>query len=116
MAGRLILLLGGARGGKSRYAETWAQEHGRRVLFVATAQAFDDEMRQRIARHRADRPANWTTVEAPLDAAAAIRGALAGHDTVLIDCITLLTRPKASPAAMKATISRSSFTKNRRTI
>jgi adenosylcobinamide kinase/adenosylcobinamide-phosphate guanylyltransferase len=90
MAGRLILLLGGARSGKSRYAETWAQEHGRRVLFVATAQAFDDEMRHRIARHRADRPANWTTVEAPLDAAAAIRGALTEHDTVLIDCITLL--------------------------
>ena len=90
MAGRLILLLGGARSGKSRYAETWAHEHGRRVLFVATAQAFDDEMRQRIARHRSDRPAAWDTVEAPLHVGAAIRAALAGHDTVLVDCITLL--------------------------
>ena len=90
MAGRLILLLGGARSGKSRYAEAWAQAHGRRVLFVATAQAFDDEMRQRIARHRSDRPAAWDTVEAPLHVGAAIRAALAGHDTVLVDCITLL--------------------------
>ena len=90
MAGRLILLLGGARSGKSRYAETWAQAHGRCVLFVATAQAFDDEMRQRIARHRGDRPASWETVEAPLHVGAAIRAALAGHDTVLVDCITLL--------------------------
>lgn len=90
MAGRLILLLGGARSGKSRYAETWAQAHGGRVLYVATAQAFDDEMRSRIARHRSDRPAHWTTVEAPLQTAAAIRAALPGHDTVLLDCITLL--------------------------
>ena len=90
MAGRLILLLGGARSGKSRYAETWAQEHGRRVLFVATAQAFDDEMRQRIARHRADRPASWTTIEAPRQTGAAIRSALTNQDTVLVDCITLL--------------------------
>ncbi len=90
MAGRLILLLGGARSGKSRYAEAWAQAHGRRVLFVATAQVFDDEMRQRIARHRSDRPSAWDTVEAHLHVGAAIRAALAGHDTVLVDCITLL--------------------------
>lgn len=90
MAGRLILLLGGARSGKSRYAETWAREHGRAVLFVATAQAFDDEMRERIARHRQERPAGWTTVEAPQQVGAAIAAALGGHDTVLVDCITLL--------------------------
>ena len=90
MAGRLILLLGGARSGKSRYAETWAQGNGRCVLFVATAQVFDDEMRQRIARHRGDRPPAWDTVEAPLYVGATMRAALAGHDTVLVDCITLL--------------------------
>ena len=90
MAGHLIFLLGGARSGKSRYAEAWAQEHGRRVLYIATAQAFDDEMRQRIARHRADRPASWTTLEAPRQTGAAIRSALTNQDTVLVDCITLL--------------------------
>lgn len=90
--GKLILLLGGARSGKSHYAETWAQEHGGQVLFVATAQAFDDEMRERIARHRAERPSNWQTLEAPLATGKAVHEALqAGtFDVVLLDCITLL--------------------------
>lgn len=89
---RLILLLGGARSGKSTYAENWAQAHGERVLFVATAQAFDDEMRDRIARHQASRPANWDTLEAPLNTGAAITAACAAvaYDTVVVDCITLL--------------------------
>ncbi|MCY3979386.1 MAG: bifunctional adenosylcobinamide kinase/adenosylcobinamide-phosphate guanylyltransferase, partial [Chloroflexi bacterium] len=52
MAKRLIFLLGGARSGKSRYAESWARENGGRALFVATAQATDADMRQRIADHR----------------------------------------------------------------
>lgn len=89
----MILLLGGARSGKSRYAEEWARERGGRVLFVATAQAFDGEMRARIARHRADRPASWATLEAPLGVAAALRAAYPGglpFDTVLVDCLTLL--------------------------
>ncbi|WP_119070321.1 bifunctional adenosylcobinamide kinase/adenosylcobinamide-phosphate guanylyltransferase [Aggregatilinea lenta] len=90
MAHQLIFVLGGARSGKSTYAQTWAEEHGERVLFAATAQAFDDEMRVRIARHQAERPAGWTTVEAPLDVGDAIRAALDGHDTVVVDCLTLL--------------------------
>jgi adenosylcobinamide kinase/adenosylcobinamide-phosphate guanylyltransferase len=90
MGKRLVLLLGGARSGKSTYAESWARDHGARVLFVATAQAFDDEMRERIARHRADRPPTWTTLEAPLHAGDAIHAAVDAHDTVLIDCLTLL--------------------------
>jgi adenosylcobinamide kinase/adenosylcobinamide-phosphate guanylyltransferase len=88
---RLIFLLGGARSGKSTYAETWASEHGRRVLYVATAQAFDDEMRERIAHHRASRPPTWTTLEAPLRTGDTIRAALDGHDTVLLDCLTVLS-------------------------
>lgn len=91
MTRRLIFLLGGARSGKSTYAENWAREHGGRVLYVATAQAYDDEMRTRIAKHRADRPANWDTLEAPLKAGEAIQMAEDGHDTVLIDCLTMLT-------------------------
>jgi len=87
---RLIFLLGGARSGKSTYAENWAREHGKRVLFVATAQAYDDEMRERIASHRASRPAEWHTLEAPLNTGDAITDHGGEYDTVLIDCLTLL--------------------------
>jgi adenosylcobinamide kinase / adenosylcobinamide-phosphate guanylyltransferase len=90
MAQRLIFLLGGARSGKSHYAETWARENGKRILYVATAQALDDEMRERIDQHRFQRPAHWQTLEAPLNTGAAIRQSLNGHDTVVLDCITLL--------------------------
>ncbi len=92
-AGRLILLLGGARSGKSQFAEQWAAQHGQHVLFVATAQAFDDDMAERIARHRQARPSNWATLEAPLQAGPAITTALqqTPYDTVLIDCLTVLT-------------------------
>jgi len=90
--GRLTLLLGGARSGKSTYAETWAAERGGRVLFVATAQAFDDEMRERIAAHRAARPPDWDTLEVPLNAGRALAAQLetTPYDTVVVDCMTLL--------------------------
>ena len=92
MAKRLIFLLGGARSGKSRYAEMWARDHGQQVVFVATAQAFDDDMRERIARHQHERPAHWHTLEAPQQTGAALAKQLVAnlYDTVLIDCITLL--------------------------
>jgi adenosylcobinamide kinase/adenosylcobinamide-phosphate guanylyltransferase len=90
MGERLILLLGGARSGKSAYAEKWARERGDRVLFVATAQAFDDEMRERIAAHRASRPGGWDTLEAPLNVGAAIEARGDGYDIVIVDCLTLL--------------------------
>ncbi|HEX8730309.1 MAG TPA: bifunctional adenosylcobinamide kinase/adenosylcobinamide-phosphate guanylyltransferase [Ktedonobacterales bacterium] len=91
---RLILILGGARSGKSAYAERLAGEmaRGGPVVYVATATADDDEMRQRITRHRAVRSAEWLTLEAPLDPAHALlddaRAASAG--VVLLDCVTLL--------------------------
>jgi adenosylcobinamide kinase/adenosylcobinamide-phosphate guanylyltransferase len=88
--GRLILLLGGARSGKSAYAQEWARTHGQRVLFVATAQGLDEDMRERIARHRAARPGTWTTLEAPSGAGAAITVAGPGYDTIVVDCMTLL--------------------------
>lgn len=90
MAKRLILLLGGARSGKSRYAETWAKQQSQHVLYVATAQALDDEMHERIEAHRLQRPASWDTLEAPLNVAGAVKAALANHDTIVLDCITLL--------------------------
>lgn len=90
MPKRLIFLLGGARSGKSHYAEEWATQHGQEVLFVATAQAFDDEMRGRIADHRAQRPATWQTLEAPLGVGEAIQAANFSGDTLVLDCLTLL--------------------------
>ncbi len=92
---KLTLLLGGARSGKSRYAEELAADCGERVLYVATARAQDDEMVARIAAHRQGRPEAWRTVEAPTGVGLALRDALnerdAGPvDAVLLDCLTLL--------------------------
>lgn len=92
MPGNLILVGGGARSGKSRFALALAerlaggQAEARRV-FVATARASDDEMAERIARHRSERHAGWETIEEPLD----LPGALArvDADVVLVDCLTL---------------------------
>jgi adenosylcobinamide kinase/adenosylcobinamide-phosphate guanylyltransferase len=86
---RLILILGGARSGKSAFAERLATSSGRSVAFIATATAGDDEMRSRIARHRASRPKEWHTLEEPLDLARAILAASDLADVVLLDCITL---------------------------
>jgi adenosylcobinamide kinase/adenosylcobinamide-phosphate guanylyltransferase len=83
------LILGGARSGKSRLAERLARESGRERVYVATAQAFDDEMAERIARHRIDRGDGWTTVETPLDLAAAVRGESEPGRVLLVDCLTL---------------------------
>lgn len=93
-AKRLILILGGARSGKSSYAESLAaQVAGERpVVYVATATADDDEMRERIARHRATRPSSWTTLETPTDPAAALAETAEARrvGVVLVDCLTLL--------------------------
>ncbi|HQT30291.1 MAG TPA: bifunctional adenosylcobinamide kinase/adenosylcobinamide-phosphate guanylyltransferase [Thiobacillus sp.] len=83
----LTLILGGARSGKSRLALQRAQATGQPVSFIATAQAHDAEMADRIARHQSERPAHWTTIEAPLDLAGAIRAAPSGM--VVVDCLTL---------------------------
>ncbi|UBV44877.1 bifunctional adenosylcobinamide kinase/adenosylcobinamide-phosphate guanylyltransferase (plasmid) [Deinococcus taeanensis] len=83
----LVFVTGGARSGKSRFAENRAAQTGGPVTYVATAQAFDDEMRDRIGRHRADRPGDWETVEEPLHPADAVRSAPPG--AVLLDCLSL---------------------------
>ena len=82
-----LLVLGGARSGKSRHAVA-AQPARGRVVFVATAQAGDADMTARIARHRADRPSDWTTIEEPFDVPARVR-ALGGTDAVVVDCVTV---------------------------
>lgn len=88
--GALILILGGARSGKSAYAERLALERGGAVLFVATATAGDDEMARRIAVHRAARPAWWRTIEAPTGVAAAVAASGDDAPTIILDCATLL--------------------------
>ncbi|MCS6835670.1 MAG: bifunctional adenosylcobinamide kinase/adenosylcobinamide-phosphate guanylyltransferase [Anaerolineae bacterium] len=89
MAG-LNFVLGGARSGKSTYALEWAAHQGERVLFVATAQATDEEMAERIRRHRAERPPHWDTLEAPLNTGQAIIDVWSGQSAVVVDCLTLL--------------------------
>lgn len=85
-----LLVLGGARSGKSRHAEALARETGLERWYIATAEAFDDEMRQRIARHRELRAGDgWTTLEAPLALAAIIRRQSAPERVLLVDCLTL---------------------------
>ncbi len=86
----VILILGGARSGKSNHAQRLAEEMGRPVLYVATATAGDEEMAERIARHRAARPAHWRTVEAPVGVGRALAGVLGDGEVVLLDCLTLL--------------------------
>ena len=103
MTGELILLLGGARAGKSTAAERLARAGGR-VLFIATAQALDEDMARRIAAHRERRPAAWDTLEEPLDPVGAAGPVLSRYDTVILDCLTLwvsnllLRRPDSSGA------------------
>ncbi|GAC1627942.1 MAG: bifunctional adenosylcobinamide kinase/adenosylcobinamide-phosphate guanylyltransferase [Ktedonobacteraceae bacterium] len=86
-APRLVLILGGARSGKSTFAEQLALSSGKRVAFIATATVSDADMRDRIARHRASRPAEWTTIEEPLNLVQAVQQATA--DVILLDCMTL---------------------------
>ena len=83
-----LFILGGARSGKSRFAVVGLPPRGR-VTFVATAEPRDADMAVRIARHQAERPAAWTTLEAPLDLTPVLAGALNGADTVVVDCLTL---------------------------
>uniref|UniRef100_UPI0035CB6C63 bifunctional adenosylcobinamide kinase/adenosylcobinamide-phosphate guanylyltransferase n=1 Tax=uncultured Sphingomonas sp. TaxID=158754 RepID=UPI0035CB6C63 len=84
-----LLVLGGARSGKSRHAQAIAEAVGGPLVFIATAQAFDAEMAERIARHRADRDERWRTLEAPLDLAQALFDADRPGATILVDCLTL---------------------------
>ena len=86
------LILGGARSGKSTYAEMLASKLGQRVLYVATAQALDEEMRVRVAAHQSRRARDWITLEVPRNVGAAIRELpdVGATDVVLLDCLTLL--------------------------
>ena len=86
---RIVLFTGGARSGKSMRAEQYAARLSEHVMYLATAEAGDNEMRERIAHHRRRRPAAWETIEAPREVSAAL-AALAFGSVVLIDCLSLL--------------------------
>ena len=86
---RITLVLGGARSGKSRYGQQLASQAARVTVIVTAQPRGDEEMEQRIARHRTDRPAGWLTIEEPLELAVAISHAAATSDLILIDCLTL---------------------------
>ncbi len=86
--GPSLLIVGGARSGKSRFAVERLSPDAR-VVFVATAEARDEDMAKRIARHRAERPQRWSTVEAPCDLVSRLRALEGVYDWILVDCLTL---------------------------
>ena len=90
MAEQCILILGGARSGKSRFAQEMALRFSGRVLFVATGEALDEEMRQRIEEHKRRRPPSWRTVEVATGVGRKIREDIGDAQIVIVDCLTLL--------------------------
>ena len=98
--GKLTLILGGARSGKSTFAENRAKElGGESVLYVATSETKDEEMQKRVAKHRTERPPNWETVEAPRNVAQAIRQVRSDAGIVLLDCMTFMVANHLMDAA-----------------
>ena len=89
MAKQILLITGGARSGKSKYAEQRAEELGARRLYIATAEAKDEEMAQRIAEHKKRRGNDWATVEEPVELSAALLAQRGRIDCALVDCLTI---------------------------
>ena len=89
-AGSLVLITGGVRSGKSTFAEKMAEESGKKVIYLATARVEDDEMRERVARHRERRPPNVKTVEESLEPHLILEREGDSGVFILIDCLTLL--------------------------
>ena len=100
---KTILLLGGARSGKSSLAVEMARKRGGKVLFVATAEPRDEEMKRRISAHRKSRPESWRTLETPLNIANEIEKNTGGVKTVIVDCVTLLVNNIFEKYGEKAT-------------
>ncbi|MEP3247399.1 MAG: bifunctional adenosylcobinamide kinase/adenosylcobinamide-phosphate guanylyltransferase [Sneathiella sp.] len=85
----IILVLGGTRSGKSDFAESLARQTSLKRLYLATSQAFDDEMENRIAKHQISRGDDWQTIEEPLDIAHILKKEAAPDRVILVDCLTL---------------------------
>jgi adenosylcobinamide kinase/adenosylcobinamide-phosphate guanylyltransferase len=88
--GKLILITGGARSGKSTFAEDYAKKLGKNILYIATAIPFDEEMKLRVKKHREQRPSHWETVEAYKDLDCVLKYKVEGKDGALLDCITVM--------------------------
>ena len=86
---KMILVLGGARSGKSNYAALLAKGINKKTVFIATATALDEEMKERIRRHKISRPKNWGLIEEPLNLSKPLLGLKSVYDTALIDCMGL---------------------------
>ncbi len=103
--GDLLFVTGGARSGKSTFAQRLAEGTRRSVTFVATMEPLDEELEARVALHRRSRPEAWATVEAPLDLVGALRG-LPTDECVLVDCVSLWVTnrlmPLSDPPALAA--------------
>lgn len=97
--GKLTLILGGARSGKSSFAQQIAQRQSGPVIYLATAEALDPEMEQRIENHRQDRPKDWITLEAARHVVAALQKQPAASGVILLDCLTLLVTNLVMTAA-----------------
>ena len=88
MSKELIMILRGARSGKSNFAERLASQY-EKVLFVATAEALDEDMERRITQHRLRRPPSWSTLEEPIDLASVLQATDDRHEICLVDCLTV---------------------------
>jgi len=110
LAKKFILILGGARSGKSTFAQSMAAKLGKKVLFVATAQPLDEEMASRVAEHKRRRPKNWRTLEIDTRVGKKLQSQIEDADVILLDCITLLVsniltkedgKPLSSPLTLE---------------
>jgi adenosylcobinamide kinase/adenosylcobinamide-phosphate guanylyltransferase len=90
MAKKFILILGGARSGKSSFAQSLTKRLGKKVLFVATGESLDEEMTSRVEEHKKRRPRNWRTLEIATKVGKKLQGQIKDADVVLLDCLTLL--------------------------
>ena len=90
MAGKCIFILGGARSGKSRFAQELAGKLGHKVLFIATGEPLDEEMQARIDQHKKIRPKSWRTLEIPTNIGKRLEEEIGDAEVVIVDCLTLL--------------------------
>ncbi len=86
---KMIFVFGGARSGKSRYAVEAAKKHGKKIVFIATASALDEEMKERIRLHKLSRPKGWGLIEEPVNLNSAVLGLEPIYDVAIIDCVGL---------------------------
>ncbi|MEB8430872.1 bifunctional adenosylcobinamide kinase/adenosylcobinamide-phosphate guanylyltransferase [Cocleimonas sp. KMM 6892] len=83
------LILGGARSGKSSFAENLAKESGLDVIYLATANAWDEETKQRVEKHKSDRPSSWKTIEEPIQLASCLLQNSRPEKIIIVDCLTM---------------------------